>query len=84
MREAYIVCGADIIAYSYIIRDLRERISLKKALLSKCFFMVEMARFELASENLFPKLSTSVVYLLKFPWGNADKQALTLGSPLNP
>ena len=34
------------------------------------------------SENLFPKLSTSVVYLLKFPWENAGKQALTLGSPL--
>ena len=34
------------------------------------------------SENLFPKLSTSVVYLLKFPWENADKQALTFGSPL--
>ena len=29
--------------------------------------MVEMARVELASENLFLKLSTSVVYLLKFP-----------------
>ena len=46
------------------------------------YFLVEMARFELASENLFPKLSTSVVYLLRFPWENADKQALTLGSPL--
>ena len=46
-------------------------------------FLVEMARFELASENLFPKPSTSVVYLLKFPWENAGKQALTLGSPLN-
>ena len=34
------------------------------------------------SENLFPKLSTSVVYLLSFPWKNADKQALILGSPL--
>ena len=34
------------------------------------------------SENLFPKPSTSVVYLLKFPWENAGKQALTLGSPL--
>ena len=45
-------------------------------------FLVEMARVELASENLFPKLSTSVVYLLKFPQENADKQALTFGSPL--
>ena len=35
------------------------------------------------SENLFPKFSTSVVYLLKFPWENAGKQALTLGSPLS-
>ena len=35
------------------------------------------------SENLFPKLSTSVVYLLKFPLTNADKQALVVGSPLN-
>lgn len=44
--------------------------------------MVEMARVELASENLFPKLSTSVVYLLKIPPISADKQAHTLGSPL--
>ena len=35
------------------------------------------------SENLFPKLSTSVVYLLSFPRKNADKQALILGSPLD-
>ena len=34
------------------------------------------------SENLFPKLSTSVVYLLNFPRKNAGKQALILGSPL--
>ena len=45
--------------------------------------MVEMARVELASENLFPKLSTSVVYLLEFPQTDADKQASALGSPLN-
>ena len=44
--------------------------------------MVEMVGVEPTSENLFPKLSTSVVYLLEFPWENADKQALTLGSPL--
>ena len=35
------------------------------------------------SENLFPKLSTSVVYLLKFPQKNVGKQALIFGSPLN-
>ena len=46
-------------------------------------FLVEMMGVEPMSENLFPKLSTSVVYLLRFPWGNADKQALTLGSPLD-
>ena len=45
-------------------------------------FLVEMMGVEPMSENLFPKLSTSVVYLLKFPWENADKQALTLSSPL--
>ena len=31
--------------------------------------MVEMAVIETASENLFLKLSTSVVYLLSFPTG---------------
>ena len=45
-------------------------------------FLVEMMGVEPMSENLFPKLSTSVVYLLNFPQENADKQALTLGSPL--
>ncbi len=35
------------------------------------------------SENLFPKLSTSVVYLFEFPQKNADKQAFIFGSPLN-
>ncbi len=45
-------------------------------------FLVEMARVELASENLFPKLSTSIVYLLEFPQLNAGKQALSFGSPL--
>ena len=34
-----------------------------------------MAVIETASENLFPQLSTSVVYLLRFPSKNADKQA---------
>ena len=51
------------------------RISLKKDLLSQVFFLVEMAGVEPASENLFPKLSTSVVYLLKFPWDYAERQA---------
>jgi len=36
---------------------------------------VEMMGVEPMSENLFPKLSTSVVYLLKFPRKDADKQA---------
>ena len=45
--------------------------------------LVEMMGVEPMSENLFPKLSTSVVYLLSFPQINADKQALILGSPLN-
>ena len=31
IREAYIICEADIIPAGYIIRDQRERISLKKA-----------------------------------------------------
>ena len=48
----------------------------------RLLFLVEMMGVEPMSENLFPKLSTSVVYLLKFPWENADKQALTLSSPL--
>ena len=56
---------------------------IKNRQVETCRFLVEMARFELASENLFPKLSTSVFYLLKFPWENAGKQALTLGSPLD-
>ncbi len=42
-----------------------------------------MMGVEPMSENLFPKLSTSVVYLLKFPQINADKQALILGSLLD-
>ena len=46
-------------------------------------FLVEMVGVEPTSENLFPKLSTSVVYLLRFPLVNADKQAFTVGSPLD-
>ncbi len=30
IREAYIICAADIIPTGYIIRDRRERVSLKK------------------------------------------------------
>ena len=36
---------------------------------SEFLFLVEMAVIETASENLFLKLSTSVVYLLSFPTG---------------
>ena len=59
------------------------QVSLKKPLPKKWLFLVEMMGVEPMSENLFPKLSTSVVYLLKFPWRSADKQAFLLGSPLN-
>ena len=45
--------------------------------------MVEMMGVEPMSENLSPKPSTSVVYLLNFPRKNAGKQALILGSPLS-
>ncbi len=44
--------------------------------------MVEMAVIETASENLFPKLSTSVVYRLKFPFLPADTRAGKIGSSL--
>ena len=42
--------------------------------------MVEAWRIELLSENRFMKLSTSVVYLLRFPILTADKQAASTGS----
>ncbi len=38
IREAYIICEADIIPAGYIIRDKRERISLKKALAMQVLF----------------------------------------------
>ena len=57
---------------------------IKKHRNSGASLLVEMARFELASEDPFPKLSTSVVYLLSFPSEIADKQAKSKGSPLNP
>ena len=38
--------------------------------------VVEAAGIEPASENQFPQLSTSVVYLLTFPARIADKQAM--------
>ncbi len=41
--------------------------------------LVEMAVIETASENQFPRISTSVVYLLRFPSRNADKQASLYG-----
>ena len=43
--------------------------------------MVEAKGIEPLSETLFPQLSTSVVYLLKFPFRPADKQADLSGSP---
>ena len=43
--------------------------------------MVEARGIEPLSENPFMQLSTSVVYLLKFPKKAADKQAESLGSP---
>ena len=43
-------------------------------------YMVEMAVIETASESLFPKLSTSVVYRLKFPFMPAETQADKIGS----
>ena len=43
--------------------------------------MVEAAGTEPASESPFLQLSTSVVYLLKFPIRTADKQAVRAGSP---
>ena len=41
--------------------------------------VVEMAVIETASENQFPRISTSVVYLLRFPSKSADKQAFLYG-----
>ena len=46
---------------------------------SRC--LVEAGRIELPSETPFPQLSTSVVYLLKFPARPAGKQAGSEGSP---
>lgn len=43
--------------------------------------MVEAKGIEPLSETPFPRLSTSVVYLLKFPVTPADKQAGISGSP---
>lgn len=44
--------------------------------------MVEPAVIETASEDLSPRLSTSVVYPLGFPRRAADKQAARFGIPL--
>ena len=44
--------------------------------------LVEMAVIETASESLFPKLSTSVVYRLEFPFLPAETQADKIGSSL--
>ena len=43
--------------------------------------MVEARGIEPLSESPFLQLSTSVVYLLKFPIRTADKQAVRAGSP---
>lgn len=43
--------------------------------------MVEAKGIEPLSETPFPRLSTSVVYLLKFPGTPAGKQAGMSGSP---
>ena len=43
--------------------------------------LVEARGIEPLSEALFPQLSTSVVYLLKFPADPAGKQAEREGSP---
>ena len=42
--------------------------------------MVEATRIELVSENISTQLSTSVVYLHRFPFRAADKQAVQKGS----
>ena len=46
---------------------------------SYAFVLVEPAVIETASEDLSPQLSTSVVYLLRFPSRTADKQAMHYG-----
>ncbi len=43
--------------------------------------LVEARGIEPLSESPFPQLSTSVVYLLRFPIRTADKQAELAGSP---
>ena len=47
---------------------------------SKCFFMVEMAVIETASEKGSPQLSTGVACLLRFPRRSAARQAHRFGS----
>ena len=80
-------CEAIFHTQSVFHKSRKGFISLKKtdALYQSIgLFLVEMARFELASEDPFPKLSTSVVYLLKFLLRIADKQAKLKSSPLSP
>ena len=45
------------------------------------FLLVEARRVELLSENLSTGVSPSAVYLLKFPFKTADKQAILKGIP---
>ena len=48
---------------------------------SDLFVVVEMRRVELLSENHLPRLSTSVVFVCRFPPCNAQRQALHFGIP---
>ena len=85
IAKQYFTCEAIFHMRSVFHKSRKGFISLKKtdALYQSIgLFLVEMARFELASEDLFPKPSTSVVYLLSFPFKTADKQAELKGYPL--
>ena len=46
------------------------------------FLLVEVRGVEPLSENLLPRLSTSVVYLFNSRNLSADKQAIKFGNPL--
>ena len=51
IREAYIICGADIIPFGYIIRDRRERISLLKSRSDAVGFWYYQGSFLVASSH---------------------------------
>ena len=67
--------GSSYRYYSCLVPNLNIRYKQKirsnrrLAIVSDYLLLVEMAVIETASENLFLKLSTSVVYLLSFPTG---------------